>query len=143
MPESNIQLRIDNYRTQDDRLREKPRHSEDRLYGPDLDWFRLNVVGYRRTLPPPSSGECWIWRGTLSSTGKPVMRVAGKRMGAHRAAYATWIRPIKPDDVIRQACGDYRCVNPCHLASRKYGWPEEFGDYRRASVEKRRDNAEV
>lgn len=123
--------RVEHYRHKQDRLRQVPRKSDKTLRGEDLEFFRLAATGFGAPLPPPSAGVCWEWRGQFSDTGKPVMRVQGKRVGAHLAAYATWIRPVKPRDVIRQACGNRKCVNPCHLATRPYGDPSEFDDYDR------------
>jgi hypothetical protein len=117
------QSRLDTLRHRRDDLRKMPRKSELTLKGGDLDWFRLVVFGFRGHLPEPGEA-CWIWSGQTSDGGSPVMTVQGKRAGARRAAYATWIRPIKDGEVIFTACGHHLCVNPAHLAARDYAEDE-------------------
>lgn len=138
----NTAARIAHYRTKDDRLRQKVVKSSLTLKGEDMAWFVLNVFGYRGSLEEPGD-ECWEWHGMVSGSGKPIMRMNGEQVGVLRAVYATWIRPVKELDVIRQACGNTRCVNPTHLASRKYGWPGELTDYARAGTMKRKCDAKV
>lgn len=131
--------RIEHGRGKKDRLRKHPRRSDLTLRGSDLDWFRLNVVGYHHKLASPGD-ECWIWRGMFTGAGSPFMRIhegtapkrpglsyrPGKRVGARRAAYATWIRPLKADEVVRAECGDYRCVNPAHLSARAHEGEQDW-----------------
>ena len=125
---SDVLVRVEAHQKQhDDRERQAPRRSELTLRGEDLDWFRLNVFGFRKRIPEPSMSECWLWRGQVSDSGRPWMRVRGKRVGVARAAYATWVHPLRDDrgpkhpaDVVRHGCGDFLCVNPRHLGTSRY-----------------------
>lgn len=139
---NDLEAKIDHMRIKNDRLRQRVRNSDRKMSKEDREYFRLCIGGFRRELPPPTSGECWEWQGEFSQSGKPIMRVNGKRCGALLASYATWIRPVKPEDVIRQTCNNIKCVNPAHLCAKPYGDPmsADWVDYHRPSSAVRRED---
>ncbi len=64
-----------------------------------------------RSIPEPNTG-CWLWEGY----GKyGLIRVNGKHVLAHRAAYEAFIGPIPDGMHIDHLCRTPSCVNPAHL----------------------------
>lgn len=62
------------------------------------------------------SGECWIWRGATSGTGRYGTFWNGERnMPAHRWAFEQKHGPIAPSLVIDHLCRTTLCVRPSHL----------------------------
>lgn len=63
-----------------------------------------------------ADSECWPWTGARQTSGYGSFRLDGKRIGAHRVAYAmaTGIWP-QGRLVIMHLCGHKWCTNPAHL----------------------------
>lgn len=62
-------------------------------------------------------GECWIWRGSTSAGGSPLMRYAGKRHSVRTLLFTTKReRPVRRGRRLRMMCGTFGCVNPDHIA---------------------------
>ena len=60
----------------------------------------------------PWSG-CWLWTGHAGRYGQ--VKIGGKVIGAHRAAYQEFVGPI-PDGVeVCHKCDVGVCINPDHL----------------------------
>ena len=68
--------------------------------------------------------ECWIWQGTLTSTGYGLFSYKGKPCMTHRASYALyknggelpkyhygWLEKM----VVVHSCNNKKCCNPEHL----------------------------
>lgn len=76
-------------------------------------------------VPNRPEGECWIWQGTTSGTGKHRYGSfwAGERygngqpicVGAHRFVYTLMIGTIPEGLEVCHHCDVPRCVNPAHL----------------------------
>jgi hypothetical protein len=66
------------------------------------------------TMPEPNTG-CLLWLGGATGDGYPSTSLDGKPMGAHRAAYATFVGPLTKNAVVRHKCNTPMCVNPAHL----------------------------
>jgi hypothetical protein len=60
-------------------------------------------------------GGCWLWQGSKNKQGYGQMWLAGRHMGAHRAAYILFVGPIPEGLFIDHLCGVPACVNPRHL----------------------------
>lgn len=58
---------------------------------------------------------CWIWQGTLEHHGYGQLRRHGRRMKAHRYAYALHIGPVPAGATVDHLCFQPSCVNPAHL----------------------------
>lgn len=59
---------------------------------------------------------CWVWAGELHESGYGRVRWMGKRMQAHRVAWAlSHGGELPADKRIGQICGNRACVQPDHL----------------------------
>ena len=58
--------------------------------------------------------ECWLWPWKLSN-GYGYIKIGGKTMNAHRAAYELLVGPVPDDLVVDHLCRVRNCVNPAHL----------------------------
>lgn len=63
-------------------------------------------------------GDHWLWTGLGRSSGRGTIKMAGRRVYAHRAAYEAWVGPIPDGHHIHHRlpeCGISLCINPEHL----------------------------
>lgn len=65
-------------------------------------------------IPEPNSG-CWLWTASLGTAGYGQVGVAGKPVGAHRAAYEAWVGPIPEGLHVCHKCDTKTRINPAHL----------------------------
>lgn len=66
-----------------------------------------------------SGCACWLWTGTVITSGYGQLRALGKRVAAHRFSYELHKGPIPEgltiDHVFAWGCRNRHCVNPDHL----------------------------
>lgn len=69
-----------------------------------------------------SDGECWIWTGPLNTKGygrvssddrAPSGRL--RQVGAHRATFEFFVRPLSGSERLDHLCRRHACVRPSHL----------------------------
>lgn len=72
----------------------------------DLLW-RMVAIG--------DPDQCWPWLGTKTSHGYGVAQRNGRRILAHRVAFAIKHGDITSGLVVRHKCDNPSCVNPNHL----------------------------
>jgi hypothetical protein len=77
-------------------------------------WKRVNkegpIPGFNAEL-----GPCWVWTGTLLSTGYGQMAIgARERFSTHRLAWLLHTGK-SPDGQINHKCDNPSCVRPSHL----------------------------
>lgn len=60
---------------------------------------------------------CWLWQGWKDKDGYGSMedKASGKKLKAHRVAYALQRGPIPPGMLVRHSCDEPACCNPAHL----------------------------
>ena len=59
--------------------------------------------------------RCWLWTGSLSGSGYPVISVGGRHQPGHRVAYEVFVGPIPDGLELDHLCSTPICVNPDHL----------------------------
>lgn len=60
------------------------------------------------------SGDCWLWTGATAN-GYGRIRIGGRSVSTHRAAYELLIGPIPDGLQIDHLCRNKLCCNPAHL----------------------------
>lgn len=58
---------------------------------------------------------CWLWTASKDRGGYGRVRIAGRLLKAHRAAYEQLIGPIPEGMTIDHLCRVRACVNPHHV----------------------------
>ena len=58
---------------------------------------------------------CWLWTGSINNMGYGMLRINGKRMLAHRAAYEAAVGSIPAGLFALHECDTPSCVNPDHI----------------------------
>lgn len=58
---------------------------------------------------------CWLWRGSINSTGYGSFVAGNRKYLAHRFSYEHFIGPIGAGLVIDHLCRVRECVNPDHI----------------------------
>ena len=67
-----------------------------------------------RSIPEPNTG-CWLWLGALGKPGYGNVKIDGKYLNAHVAAFEAAGGKREPGKVVRHTCDQRSCVNPAHL----------------------------
>jgi len=58
---------------------------------------------------------CWIWQKYKDPDGYGQVKIAGKRLSAHRVFYSIFKRSIAEGDEVDHICENPACCNPMHL----------------------------
>lgn len=61
------------------------------------------------------SGDCWLWTAGCSGDGYGAFKDGGRKVGAHRWAWAESNGPIPPGQDVLHSCDTPKCVRPSHL----------------------------
>lgn len=62
-----------------------------------------------------SSGECWLWKGTVSKDGYPKTYFAGNDTYAHIVMFEMFKGQIPDGLELDHLCRNRNCINPSHL----------------------------
>ena len=74
----------------------------------DKDFHRF----FSRVLITPG---CWLWTGSISSTGYGNLYLQGKVVNAHKACYEHYEGEVPKGLELLHRCDIRNCVNPSHL----------------------------
>lgn len=61
------------------------------------------------------SGDCWVFKGAVATSGYGRIGHGGRTLQAHRAAYELFVGPIPTGLHIDHLCRNRLCCNPEHL----------------------------
>ena len=91
-------------------------HTLNRLgFRPAAEQYSDPVKAFNaRHIPEPNSG-CWLWEGSLSTTGYGRMTIGQKQIQAHRFSYQIHKGKIPHKMEVLHRCDNPPCVNPEHL----------------------------
>ncbi len=67
-----------------------------------------------RIEPEPNTG-CWLWTGATAGLGYSQVRIAGRRLYAHRAVYEFFKGAVPVGLEMDHLCRVRPCVNPAHV----------------------------
>lgn len=72
-----------------------------------------------KCIPEPNTG-CWLWTASVRTSGYGCLRIDGRLVSAHRAAWETVHGPIPPHPdyhglCVCHTCDTPLCINPAHL----------------------------
>jgi hypothetical protein len=77
------------------------------------------------------ASECWNWIGGTDHNGYGQFKIAGQARGAHRVAYAIFVRTIPDGREVDHDCENPTCVNPLHLIATRPLANAKRGGHRR------------
>ena len=75
----------------------------------------LEKVDKNGPVHPVLGTPCWLWTGSISTTGYARLAVAGHNRYAHVVAYELLIGAVPSCDDLDHLCRNRACVNPGHL----------------------------
>jgi len=82
---------------------------------PKLEQFSNPIDAFNdRYIPEPMSG-CWLWTGSISTTGYGRMTISRRQVQAHRFSYQQRHGHIQDGMEVMHKCDNPLCVNPDHL----------------------------
>ena len=84
--------------------------------------------------------DCWLWRGKCGTKHFGRITIDRREIRVHRFAYELFHGPIPVGQHVTQTCGNWRCVQPDHLAAGKAPVTRATGE---ASVNAKLTEAEV
>ena len=73
---------------------------------------RLPSRFWDKVIPEPNSG-CWLWPTRSARYGR--IRIGGRYMSSHRAAYTVLVGPVPAGLELDHLCRMTACCNPAHL----------------------------
>ncbi len=76
----------------------------------------INAYKYWGRVDVSMVDVCWEWLGPISHKGGyAILKYEGKNIGAHRLSWILTRGPIPSGLIVRHACDNPKCCNPCHL----------------------------
>lgn len=76
----------------------------------------MSDIEWRFWMKVDTSGDCWLWKGALNTSGYGMAFFNGKTHAATRFAYEFINGPIPAGLLVMHSCDNPGCVNPAHLS---------------------------
>lgn len=82
-----------------------------------MNWSDDDVARFWSKVDKTGTDGCWLWVGSIDSSGYGQIKIKGRQVLAHRMGFMLSGQTIEPGKPLDHLCRVRHCVNPTHLES--------------------------